>query len=54
MEKLLEELKNAIKDYEECVNICVDKQVTFISIMQLEKCCREVNKECRVILKKYI
>lgn len=49
MEKLLENLKEAIKHYEDCVNINSDKYLMPETIILLSKCCREIDKECEVI-----
>ena len=49
MKKLLENLKEAIKHYEDCVNVDAAEHIMAESIMQLGRCCREVNEECQVI-----
>lgn len=50
MEKLLENLKEAIKHYEDCVDVCAAEHIMAESIMQLGRCCREVNDECQNML----
>ena len=50
MKKLLENLKEAIKHYEECEDVCAAEHIMAESIMQLGRCCREVNEECQVML----
>lgn len=50
MKKLLENLKEAIKHYEDCVDVCAAEHIMAESIMQLGRCCKEVNKECQDML----
>ena len=47
MEKLLENLKEAIKHYEIWNDFCTAEHIKVESIMQLGRCCREVNRECQ-------
>ena len=51
MKKLLENLKEAIKHYEDCVDVDAAEHIMAESIMQLGRCCREVDKECEVMYK---
>lgn len=50
MEKLLKNLKEAIKHYENCVDVCAAEYIMAESIMQLGRCCREVDEECQIML----
>ena len=47
MNNLLENLKEAIKHYEECVDVCAAEHIMMDSILALGRCCREVNRECQ-------
>lgn len=47
MEKLLENLKEAIKHYEDCVDVCAAEHIMAEAILMLSRCCKEVNKECQ-------
>ena len=49
MEKLLENLKKAIKHYEDCVDVCAAKHIMAESILMLSRCCKEVDKECQIM-----
>lgn len=49
MEKLLENLKKAIKHYEDCVDVCAAEHIMAESILMLSRCCKEVDKECQVM-----
>lgn len=51
MEKLLQNLKEAIKHYEMCEDVCAAEHIMAESIIQLGRCCREVNEECEVMYK---
>ena len=50
MEKLLENLKEAIKYYEYCVDVCAAEHIMAESIMQLGRCCKQVDEECEDML----
>ena len=49
MKKLLENLKEAIKHYEIWEDFCTAEHIMAESIMQLGRCCKEVNEECQVM-----
>ena len=50
MNKLLENLKEAINLYEKCEDVCAAEHIMAESIMTLGRCCREVNTECQNML----
>lgn len=53
MKKLLENLKEAIKQYEDCVDIDnVDEFAMLAHIQTLSRCCKEVDNECLIIFNK--
>ena len=53
MKKLLDNLKEAIKNYENCVDVeDVDEFIMLENIQILSRCCREVDKECFDIFNK--
>ena len=49
MKKLLENLKEAIKHYENWVDFCAAEHIMAESILMLSRCCKEVDKECQVM-----
>ena len=49
MKKLLENLKEAIKHYENCEDVCAAEHIMAESILMLSRCCKEVDKECQVM-----
>lgn len=49
MEKLLKNLKEAIKYYEDCVNNDVVKPVLADSLITLGCCCQELDKKCQAM-----
>ena len=51
MEKLLENLKKAIKHYEDCVDVCAEEWIIAESLVTLSRCCKEVSEECQVMFK---
>lgn len=48
MKKLLDNLKDAIKHYEDCVDVCAAEHIMAESLRTLNKCCKEVSEECEV------
>lgn len=50
MKQLLENLKEALKHYENCEDVCAAEHIMAESIMTLGRCCREVNTECQNML----
>lgn len=49
MNKLLENLKEAIKHYEYCIDVCAAEHITAESLLSLSRCCKEVSEECQVM-----
>lgn len=49
MEKLLENLKEAINLYEKCEDVCAAEHIMAKSLLTLSRCCREVDEECQVM-----
>ena len=47
MEKLLQNLKEAIEHYERCDDVCAAEHIMAESILMLSRCCKEVDKECQ-------
>lgn len=50
MEKLLENLKEAIKHYEDCVDVCAAESIMANSLYKLGYYCQEVDKKCQAIV----
>lgn len=49
MKELLENLKKAITNYEYCVYIGTNESIIAENIRTLNKCCKEVSKECQIM-----
>lgn len=49
MEKLLENLKKAIKHYEDCVDVNAAEHIMAESLITLRRCCKEVDERCHVM-----
>lgn len=52
MKNLLENLKKAINLYERCEDVCAAEHIMAESLVNLSKCCKEVNKTCQDMLEK--
>lgn len=50
MKKLLENLKEAIKYYEDCADVCAAENIIANSLVNLHICAVNVASECRKIL----
>lgn len=49
MKKLLDNLKEAIKHYEDCEDVCAAEHIMAKSLLVLSRCCKEVSEECEVM-----
>lgn len=47
MKKLLENLKEAIKHCEDCVDVCAAEHIMAESLISLSRCCKTVDEECQ-------